>query len=270
MQSNMQTSKLDEATTDTQFRCWMDMLCTSDADCPDRPEWPVLLRKMLHEELVREQKIDRPYTGKRILIPRLDHPSWRDASGEKRATYGLYHKCVQESNGLLTIGTDHYWLLSYEVPNQGNDRYRRADLLGLTKEGGLRVFESKLPENGTAPLAALLEGLDYLACLTGSQNFETCLRDFDELRAGSTPIPLPDGFDSVRPMQAAQHGVIVLGPGDYFRKYSRSRRGFGWKDIAEAGRRTSYCVELSFAVSEVDSDGFFSPDVKWALDVDDS
>lgn len=227
----------------------------------DRPEWPLLMRRMLHEELERARQIDCEYAGERILIPRVQH-EFDGAHGENRATYGLYHRSLAETSGLLTIVDERYWLLSYQVPNQHHEARRRADLLALTPQGGLRVFECKAALGSTAPVAAMLEGLDYLACLLSPPNFTRLGNELGQLR-GAT-LPVPGGFGEVAPQAGAQHGVIVLAPEEYFRSFTRSQRGLGWRELAAAGRRGSQCVELGFAVAEIDEERFFSRHIAWA------
>jgi hypothetical protein len=44
---------------------------------------------------------------------------------EKKAVKELYHRCRTEAGGVFRIGTEPFWLLGYEWPNQGTDRGRR-------------------------------------------------------------------------------------------------------------------------------------------------
>ena len=240
---------------DTRFRTWMTDLCKPDGD---RPEWPLLMQWMLQEQLEREQSVERTYDGARILIPRVGH-QFEAASREKPATYGLYHNCLHETSGCLTIGDERYWLLSYEVPNQDGRVMQRADLLGLTVSGGLVVFECKLQNNGYAPVAALLEGLDYLASLTSTPNFERLQREFPDLLESIGKIP--DGFKDVRPVRDACHEVVVLAPSKYYEKYIRSNRGT--KKVGLGGLRDrSKTLRFGFATSELE-DHAFSTNVAW-------
>lgn len=241
----------------TRFRSWMTDLCQPDGD---RPEWPLLLHWMLQEQFEREQAIDRTYGGERILISRVHH-DYEKASGEKRATYGLYHKCLREASGCLSIGGERFWLLSYEVPNQDHLRMQRADLLGLTKTGGLVVFECKLGPNRYAPIASLLEGLDYLASLTSKSNFSRLQAEFPLLRTSVGVVP--EGFENVEPTPGACHEVIVLAPSAYYGTYDRSRRGMNRGGLGNLRSRSS-TLRFGFAESEPDSDGFFSTNVSWS------
>ena len=198
--------------------------------------------------------------GRRILIPRDDH-EYSSATGEKRAVYGLYHRCQERDSGRLAIGQEDYWLLSYEVPNQGNERMRRADLVGISRSGGLVVFEGKLADNSYPPFSAVLEGLDYLACLTSEPNFGKLQEDFQNL---TEPVKnCPEGFGQIEPTRSAQHTVVVLAPQEYYERYSRSKRGRGWKDMALAEPGTA-SLRIQFASAELESDGSFSDDVSWA------
>lgn len=240
----------------TRFRSWMSDLCKPDGD---RPEWPLLFQWMLQEQLEREQAVDRIYGGERILIPRIDH-DYKQATGEKRATYGLYHKCLHETSGCLNIGGELFWLLSYEVPNQDLHRMQRADLLGLTASGGLAVFECKLGHNRYAPISSLLEGLDYLASLTSNSNFDRLQAEFAHLRDSVGKIPA--GFENVQPSRGACHEVIVLAPSAYYETYDRSGRGTKRCGLGGLRDRSS-TLRFGFATSEPDSDEFFSTNVTW-------
>ena len=242
--------------SDTSFRTWMNQLLQPDGD---RPEWPLLLQLMLEDELGRQQAIDRAYAGKRILIPRDDH-EYSSATGEKRAVYGLYHRCLERASGCLTIGQEDYWLLSYEVPNQGKERMRRADLVGISRSGGLVVFEGKLADNPYPPVSAVLEGLDYLACLTSEPNFVNLQEDFQSFPENLRKCP--EGFERIEPTRNAEHTVVVLAPRGYYEKYSRSKHGLGWKDMASAEPGTA-SLRIRFATAELEPDGSFSDDVTW-------
>ena len=240
---------------DTPFRNWMTRLCQPEGN---RPEWPVLLCSMLEAELLRQQEEPRTYAGAAIIIQRTEH-DFQSATGEKRAVYGLYHRCLQETGGCLTIGGDCFWLLSYEVPNQRSFRMRRADLVGLTAEGGLAVFECKLGNNRYGPFAAILEGLDYLACLTSELNFTRLQDDYWKLRE---QLPVPDAFQAVEPTGTAQHQIIVLAPPEYYRLYDESMRGKGWRDVA-----SNHChpptLQISLAVADLDPEGFYRRQIDW-------
>lgn len=134
-----------------------------------RPEWPLLLSWMLDFEFHRGRQFDRPYTGPRVLIDRTLH-NCDVTVAEKRATYGPCHRCWQEADGCLWIGDTPIWLLSYEVPNQLSEKKRCADLVGV------------------------LEGLDYLSCLTTTSAFERLTSEFLDLKSN---LPVPPGFQTV-------------------------------------------------------------------------
>ena len=241
--------------SDTSFRTWMNRL---KADTGARPEWPLLLRWMLEAEFNNQQKIDRPYTGPRILIDRTQH-DFKVKKPENRAIYGLYHKCLQENNGCLRIGDERVWLLSYEMPNQGSHRKRCADLVGLTKSGGLVVFEGKLGNNSHPPISAILEGLDYLSCLTSVNAFDRLILEFLALRE---TLPVPVGFENVQPIRSALPAVVVLADSAYFGFHDISQRSVGWREMIKFGRRQT-SISIKFATAEPDDDGFFSRSVSW-------
>jgi hypothetical protein len=91
------------------------------------------------------------------------------------------------------------------------------------------VFEGKLSDNSYGPFAAVLEGLDYLVCLTSGSNFAKIQNGFTRWTSKST-VTVPDVFRGVSPSAPARHEVIVLAPVDYYGLYSRSVRGSasGW------------------------------------------
>ena len=245
----------------TNFRAWMAKLCEPAGD---RPEWPLLLMWMLHEELQRSRLVDCEYAGETILIPRLERRAEAAKKAEDRAVYGLYERSLEERDGLLTIGDQCFWLLSYQVPNQHHQRRSCADLLALTMQGGLRVFECKSASSRTAPVAAMLEGLDYLACLLSPRNFARVQQEFVDLRA--TLPAIPEGFVEIAPTASASHGVIVLAPQAYFDMYDRSRRGSGWFEIASVSRTAVSGLEVGCAIAEIDGQGFYARNVTWAID----
>lgn len=240
---------------DTTFRSWMNGL---REDVGPRPEWPVLLSWMLETEFERQRQVDRPYSGLRILIDRTRH-EFNVKVPEKRAVYGLCHRCWQETNGCLLIDGTPVWLLSYEVPNQADENGRRADLVGLTQTGGLVVFEGKLGSNSCPPISAVLEGLDYLSCLTSAGTFERVISEFRDLKQR---IPVPAGFEGIEPNLAAPPAVIVLADSEYFNYHDRSERSPGWRELVKHGRRPT-SISMRFAQAESDIDGFFSRTASW-------
>ena len=248
---------------DTQFRIWMDQLNKAAGNRLAVPEWPRLLQLMLHHQLELEMTEDRPYVGRRILIDRTSH-KWEKATvAEKRAVYGLYHRCLQHSQSVLTIDNEHYLLLSYEVPNQGNHRGWRADLLGINKNGGLVVFEAKVEGNGYGPVAATLEGLDYLSTLSGATNFKQIKDEFPKLiasikNAGNT---ISETFHNINPQKNARREVIVLAPPEYFKKYDKTARGKGWQDLSLL-KPSESLVGIRFAKCKL-VEGVFSKTAEW-------
>ena len=246
--------------TDTLFRTWMTELNQPAGNRIPRPEWPRLLQMVFDGQLNEEQGIDRAYAGPRILIPRHTHLRQAAAGSERRAVYGLYRNCFAEEDGRLTIGGEQYWLLSYEVPTQDNRPKQKADLVGLSSTGGIVVFEAKLGGNSYGPVASLLEGLDYLACLICDPNYRRIQEEIPLLIEELERVP--EGFEDVEPDRSKTCEVILLAPPDYYEKYSRSARGSGWKDLASA-KSDDKSIRCRMAVSDVDSDGSFGRHVQW-------
>lgn len=130
-------------------------------------------------------------------------------------------------------------------------------MVGLNALGGLVVFECKLANNSYGPFAAVLEGLDYLACLTSDGNFARVRDGFERWTSRQTAI-VPEGFRAVRPMPAVRHEVVVLAPAGYFELYRRSPRGSGWESFAGLSPSPT-TPSIRFAVSD-----FTSTDGIWA------
>ena len=153
----------------TTFRVLMDQLLARTGEVP---EWPTLLHALL--SIVYEQQRESGFAySSEVFKDRDDTDPTKATQPEKRRVRDLYHLCHERSGGCLTIGSNFYWLLGYEWPNQGSEKMRRADLVGLNVTGGLVVFECKLDRNPYGPFASILEGLDYLTCLTSELHFLT-------------------------------------------------------------------------------------------------
>ncbi|WP_417739162.1 hypothetical protein [Rosistilla oblonga] len=242
----------------------MDQLNQAEGDRVAVPEWPRLLHLALRQQLDHEIAVDRPYVGQRILIDRTVH-NWKDATvTEKRAVYGLYHECLQQHGSILTVGNDEYMLLSYEVPNQGNHRGRRADLLGMNKDGGLVVFEAKVAGNAYGPVAALLEGLDYLSTLSGAANFARIQEELPRLISSiqNAGHPISDKFQNASLLAEARCEVIVLGTPEYFEQYNSTLRGAGWQDLSRLSSFGTH-VQFRFARCGISDSGAYSNAVAW-------
>ncbi len=232
--------------TSTTFRGWMDSL---NAPRGAQAEWPWLLREMLAAEYSRQRELGFCYSGEVFKDRDGDYPHTA-VLPEKKAVKDLYHACRLTSGGVFRIGQEPYWLLGYEWPNQGGDQEkgRRADLVGLNGDGGLVVFECKLANNSYGPFAAVLEGLDYLACLTTDANFLKVRGGFATWTAKPGVI-IPDRFRERSPSQTARHEVIVLAPPEYYGLYSRSERGAGWQAFAALPTSTG-SLTIRFAASD--------------------
>jgi hypothetical protein len=219
-------------------------------------EWPWLLREMLTAEYLRQRALGYCYAGE-VFKDRDDDDHTAAVLPEKKAVKQLYHCCRQETGGVFRIVAEDFWLLGYEWPNQGSDRGRRADLVALNRQGGLVVFEGKLANNSYGPFAAVLEGLDYLACLASESNYAKIREGFTRWVSKSS-VAVPEGFQAVLPSATATFEVIVLAPADYYGLYSRSIRGIGWQALASLPASSS-ALSIRFAVSD-----FTSPAGAWA------
>ncbi len=242
------------APSSTTFREWMTCLISPRGA---EAEWPLLLREMLNAEYVRQREVGHCYAGEVFKDRDGDYPHTAVVP-EKKAVKDLYHACRLNSGRVFRIGKDPCWLLGYEWPNQGGDKEKlqRADLVGLNGAGGLVVFECKL-ENRYGPLAAVLEGLDYLSCLTSVPNFAKVVEGFR--RWISKPgFVRPEEFGSVTPSRESHHEVIVLASADYYSQYRTSKRGEGWEKLAALPSSSSAGLSIRFAESD-----FASPQGRW-------
>src|SRR5437763_56033 len=102
------------------------------------PEWPWLLRELLVAEFGRQRTSGDCYAGE-VVLPRFDSDPSRTAKQEPRAVKDLLACCRSANGGVFRIGDEAYWLLGYEWPNEGSQRRKCADLVGLNPRGGLVV-----------------------------------------------------------------------------------------------------------------------------------
>lgn len=218
----------------------------------DTPDWPRVLLPLLQREYLARRLQRVSYSGSRLFVDRDDKDHTTAAEGtEKAAVRTLFQLCREQSDACLNVGGVAYWLLSYEVPCFGDRRRQCADLVGLSVTGGLVVFECKL-NNSYAPLTALIEGLDYLSCLTAEPNFGRFREEFEAWREKADQV-IPSGFEEVTPCSSAAHEVVVLGSPAYYSPYRRSSRGEGWPHLAAYCRDWSDALRFGLAQTEFDS-----------------
>ena len=238
------------------YREWTEQLRSIQGN---QPLWPRLLGMMLDAEFERLSSVDEVYEGE--VFKDRDHHEISQGTTERCLVASLYHRCVNDNHGCLLYESEPIWLLGYEWPNQGGDkeRGRRADLVGLRVDGSLVVFECKRSDNPDPPLTALVEGLDYLACLLRPRNFEKILSGFRSWVCRDDKV-IPEGFEQTVPSRTVRPTLVVLAPEEYFRgRYSRSRRGEGWPEILNAGDSFAEGFSLRFACCDYDSTFVFSP-----------
>lgn len=214
----------------TGFRTWLLELQQVRGN---RPLWPVLLGAMLDAEFQRQRELKVGYSGE-VFIDRDSHPL-EDGEREERQVARLF-RAAHAGDGCLTLGSEKIWLLGYQWPTQGGsaEKGRRADLIGITADGGLVVLEAKLA-SGTAPLTAILEGLDYLACLHRQPNFDKILRGFARWKM-KPARKIPAGFEQTLLSRDARPLLVVLAPESYYLgRNARSIRGKEWPFVASIG-----------------------------------
>lgn len=225
------------------FRNWLKQL--RDDVRGHRPLWPVLLGSALDAQYQVQKAEEDCYKGD-VFKDRDIHPL-DDGDKEERLVARLYRSALA-ADGCLQLGPQKIWLLGFQWPTQGGAREkgRRADLVGMTGDGGLVVFEAKSAE-GEAPLIALTEGLDYLSCLYRTGNFEKIRSGFAKWIA-SRSYPVPEGFANVSPVASIRPMLVILAPEAYFTgRHTRSIRGKDWPTWAAVGEDfiPSVCVKLA-------------------------
>jgi hypothetical protein len=217
----------------------------------------VLLGAALDSEFQRQRELDECYKGE-VFKNRDDH-ALDDGEKEERLVARLFRSALA-GDGCLKLGSLQILLLGFQWPTQGGvrEKGRRADLVGMTSEGGLVVFEAKRAK-GDAPLIALTEGLDYLACLYRTGNFEKICSGFSTWSV-SRSYPVPDHFKDVAPDSSIRPTLVILAPEKYFtERHARSIRGKDWPELAAVGESFIPSVCVSFAATDFRSTTLWTP-----------
>ena len=236
------------------FRVWLEQLRDVRGR---RPLWPVLLGAALDAEFQRQRALDECYQEE-VFKNRDSHPL-DDGEKEERLVARLYRSALA-GDGCLYLRSERIWLLGFQWPTQGGskEKGRRADLIGMTNEGGLVLFEAKIA-NGDAPLIALTEGLDYLACLFRVGNFTKICSGFENWIA-TRKYPIPDGFTGVVPDASIRPTIVVLAPEAYFTgRHARSIRSKDWPYLAAVGDSFIPSVGVKFAATDFRSTTLWLP-----------
>ena len=243
-------------TSETGFRQWLELLRSVRGH---RPLWPVLLGVTLDGEFRRQAGIANGYSGD-VFIDRDNHPLG-DGDREERQVARLY-RAASSVDGCVVFGKERIWLLGYQWPTQGgsSEKGRRADLVGITADGTFVVFEAKVA-SGNAPLIAIMEGLDYLACLLRPKNFDKILSQFEAWK-GKPGKVVPTGFGQTVPRRTQRPILVVLAPEDYFTgRHSRSIRGRDWPFLEAIGDTMMESVCLAFAATDFKSPTLWKPPI---------
>lgn len=236
------------------FRTWLDQLRSVRGH---RPLWPVLLGAALDEEFRRQRESGESYTGE-VFIDRDAHPL-DDGEREERLVARLYRAALT-TNGCVYLNGQPIWLLGFQWPTQGGvrEKKRQADLVGITTDGGLVVFEAKRSD-GDPPLIAIAEGLDYLACLLRPKNFTKIENGFRAWIRKPGKV-IPSGFEKTNPDRTLRPKLVVLAPEAYFLgRQARSIRGCDWPHLAEVGESFMESVQLHFAATDFKSTTLWEP-----------
>ncbi|MCA9235860.1 MAG: hypothetical protein KDA44_10335 [Planctomycetales bacterium] len=216
----------------------------SDADCLKR-KGRHLVAGMLIDAFRTQRCDDATYEGE-VFINRDDAPDV-EGTREEHLVKRLYLQCLKSPTdpGCLVLEQEKTWLLGWQFPTQGGDKEksRRADLVGVRQDGGLVVFECKREDNRDSLLIAILEGLDYLACLLQNGNFSKLTRGFEGWKGQrSVSGAIPTGFDEVLPEISAEPWVVLLAPKQYYQMQLRGSRRSGSVNLACAMMADAKCV----------------------------
>ena len=228
-----------------------------------RVEWPQLLRFLMEEEFAQIREYGEAYKGD-VFKDRdkhaLRHENHLKQHREDVLVQRLFRDVHNRALGVLEVGSDPIWLISFQVPNQASGRGRRADLLGLRPDGSLVVFECKVAMGKETPLYALTEGLDYLAHLTIPANMKKLRMGFDKWRNKRCVDPelsqISQKFSKVEIdiMPKARHAVFVLAPEEYYKKHHRLDANDVpqmWDMLSDrAWPETALSVGLDFAITD--------------------
>ena len=234
-----------EKPAETIFRKWIDIDLKNARG--QGPLWPPLFGQLLDGQFQTQKESKASYAGE-VFIDRDLHPA-KVGSKEEHQVAALYrNNCT-----LFLADQTEVLLLGFEWPNQGGnaEKKRRADLVGMTKQGQLVVFEAKV-ETGSYPLIALMEGLDYLACLLRKGNFSKIVKGFNKWKAKTERIS--NEFSEVVPSRDEKPILVVLAPKTYYTgTHTRSTRSQDWPLFAKLGNKFMDSVHIEFATTDFKS-----------------
>jgi hypothetical protein len=253
--------------TDSMTRHWMSLL---DSMTGRLIEWPQLLRSLMAEEYARVIKEGTSYGGKSVFIDRDGEAlKYSDRIEEKPEdlseellVYRLYLQAHKHHDGLVLLDQQKVWLISLQVPNQGKESKRCADLLGLREDGSLVVFECKAKGNrADSPLKAICEGVDYLSHLMIEDNLCLLRKDFEAWRDkhGQPHVfsKTPHEFNNAKINNDAKPAVVVLAPQMYYNFHRSGANGNpqGWEWMSDrCWLEKQGPFKIDFAVSNFKSD----------------
>ena len=212
-----------------------------------------MTKTSLLEEVFRTQRAKaEAHAGRAVLIDRSNWP-YVDGDNEDNRSLQRFERCFRKRQLLMTDDAP-VWLLTFQAPNQNYDDGRgnqnqRADLVGLRQDGTLVVFEAKAAGNQTdTPFKAVVQGLDYLACLMRRSNVENMSVDLETIRAAGG---CPDGFADVKIDPRQRPVLAVIAPDTYWTWFAGQPElgGSGWQHLPS---QSSDEFELQFLSGEFD------------------
>lgn len=242
----------------SKYRSWLENhVLTWEGS---RIEWPRLMRVMFDEEFETVIKQGTPYQGKNVFIDRDSKAEkYRhrpDGHREDLSVYELFRLVHEKQKGCIRVGSELVWLITLQVPNQGKVKGRRADLLGLRKDGSIVVFECKTKNNDYSPIASILEGLDYLSHLMIEDNLGRLATGFKKWREKKRNSEGPESaihrdFESVEIVPESKPALFILAPEAYYLKRSEHQ----WQMLSDrAVNHKTGRFDLDFATTDYRSD----------------
>ncbi len=202
---------------------------------------------------------DAPGAYKGDVFKDRDELRYPNCTQEEHWVANLFHTAREKTDGVLEINDEPIWLLGFQWPNQAEERGRRADLVGITLEGGLVVFEFKLASNLAEPPAmAIPQALDYLSHLCRVDNFSKILNGFQAWRNKPGQIA-PEYFKSILPDRDQRPMAVVLAPQQY---YDHHLKNTGWPKYLEMPTHGPERLGVRMKLAVCD---FSQPAAKWFL-----
>lgn len=245
-------------TSTTQFR---ELISVIGSIKGKRAAWLPTLGHFLETEFRLQKEVTEEYKSD-VFIDR-DEYVLDEGESENRQVAKLFKhvRTKEDADGCLRYGREKFRLIGLQWPTQGGNKEkgRRADLVGIDSQGGLVVFEAKI-KSGTHTLSALMEGLDYLACLLREGNFKKIQVGYDKWASKDNQV-LSESFKSVKPKVGVRPTLVLLAPQAYYVKQSNTPRGNEWMEIIKHGETWLPSVRVIIAATDFCSSKLLAPEL---------